>query len=124
VETPSLRDPDGAGQSRTSLYRPGARADTTDGLLTLQLRYPPRRRARVVIAEIHHLRSRSHDWVPEGDITACLDDIGHTSLMGRMRDRVGHKRQLNLVNALLKAVILSDDGIDRTPAPAHPKRAS
>jgi RNA-directed DNA polymerase len=75
--------------------------------------FRPKRRAQDAIAEIHHFCSRSYDWVLEGDITACFDEIDHTALMGRVRDRIGDRRILGLVKAFLKAGILSEDGIER-----------
>ncbi len=53
--------------------------------------FRPKRRAQDAIAEIHHFTSRSYEWVLEGDITACFDEIDHTALMGRVRDRIGDK---------------------------------
>ena len=49
----------------------------------------------------------------EADIEACFDEIDHTALLDRVRDRVGDKRVLALVKAFLKAGILSEDGINR-----------
>jgi RNA-directed DNA polymerase len=72
--------------------------------------FRPRRRAQDAIAEIHHFTTRSYEWIVEGDITACFDEIDHTALMGRVRDRIGDKRVLNLVKAFLKSGILSEDG--------------
>src|SRR5690606_2528786 len=54
--------------------------------------FRPGRRAHDAIAEIHHFSSRSYEWVLEGDITACFDEIDHTALMDRVRNRVGDKR--------------------------------
>ena len=58
--------------------------------------FRPKRRARDAIAEIVYLASppRNYEWVLEGDITACFDEIDHTALMGRVRDRIGDKRVL------------------------------
>ncbi|MBB6172875.1 RNA-directed DNA polymerase [Nocardiopsis mwathae] len=77
--------------------------------------FRPRRRAQDAIAEIHYLASgaRAYHWVFEGDITACFDEISHTALMDRVRDRVGDKRVLALVKAFLKAGILSKDLVYR-----------
>jgi RNA-directed DNA polymerase len=72
--------------------------------------FRPKRRAQDAIAEIHHFTSRSYEWVLEGDITACFDEIDHTALMGRVRDRIEDKRVLALVKAFLKSGILSEDG--------------
>ncbi|MGH7745134.1 MAG: reverse transcriptase domain-containing protein, partial [Candidatus Dormibacteria bacterium] len=59
---------------------------------------------------IHYLASRSYEWVLEGDITACFDEISHVGLLDRVRDRIGDKRVLALVKAFLKSGILSGDG--------------
>jgi RNA-directed DNA polymerase len=77
--------------------------------------FRPRRRAQDAVAEIHYYTtgSRSYDWVFEGDITACFDEIDHTALMTRVRGRIGDKRVLGLVRAFLKAGVLSEDGVHR-----------
>jgi RNA-directed DNA polymerase len=72
--------------------------------------FRPRRRAQDAIAEIHHFTSRSYEWVVEGDIKACFDEIDHTAVLGRVRRRVGDKRVLGLVKAFLKSGILGEDG--------------
>ncbi len=72
--------------------------------------FRPKRRAQDAIAEIHYLGTRSYEWVLEGDIEACFDEIDHTALMGRVRDRIGDKRVLGLVKAFLKSGILTEDG--------------
>ena len=72
--------------------------------------FRPNRRAHDAVAEVHHFTSRSYEWVVEGDIKACFDEISHSALMGRVRQRVGDKRVLALVKAFLKAGILTEDG--------------
>jgi RNA-directed DNA polymerase len=62
------------------------------------------------VAEVHHFASRSYEWIVEGDIKACFDEISHVALMERVRQRVGDKRVLALVKAFLKAGILTEDG--------------
>jgi RNA-directed DNA polymerase len=71
--------------------------------------FRPKRRAQDAIAEIHQLGSHSYEWVLEGDITACFDEIDHTALLGRVRDRIGDKRVVDLVKAFLKSGILNED---------------
>ncbi|KPM52722.1 DNA polymerase [Frankia sp. R43] len=73
--------------------------------------FRPNRQARDAVAEIVFLTSgrRTFDWVVEGDIKACFDEIDHTALMGRVRRRVGDRRVLNLVKAFLKAGILTQE---------------
>ena len=71
--------------------------------------FRPGRRAQDAIAEIHYLTSRSYEWVVEGDIRACFDEISHSALLERMRDRIGDRRVLGLVKAFLKSDILGED---------------
>ena len=72
--------------------------------------FRPNRRAHDAVAEVHHFTSRSYEWVVEGDIKACFDEISHPALMDRVRQRVGDKRVLALVKAFLKAGILDEEG--------------
>src|SRR5438874_1923947 len=72
--------------------------------------FRPNRRAHDAVAEVHHFASRSYEWIVEGDIKACFDEISHAALMDRVRERVGDKRVLALVKAFLKAGILTEDG--------------
>jgi RNA-directed DNA polymerase len=74
--------------------------------------FRPNRRAHDAVAEVRYLASRNRDyeWVVEGDIKACFDEISHPALMDRVRARVGDKRVLGLVKAFLKAGILHEDG--------------
>jgi RNA-directed DNA polymerase len=72
--------------------------------------FRPKRRAHDAVAEVHHFASRSYEWIVEGDIKACFDEISHSSLMDRVRQRVGDKRVLALVKAFLKAGILTEEG--------------
>jgi RNA-directed DNA polymerase len=79
--------------------------------------FRPGRRAQDAIEDIRHHARMGYDWVFEGDIASCFDEISHTALMDRLRKRVGDKRVLALVKAFLKAGVLGEDGIDRnTPA--------
>jgi RNA-directed DNA polymerase len=73
--------------------------------------FRPKRRAHDAVAEVRYLatRPRCYEWVVEGDIKACFDEIDHTALMGRVRRRVGDKRVLAVVKAFLKAGILTED---------------
>src|ERR1035437_1484028 len=72
--------------------------------------FRPKRRAQDAIAEIHFFTSRSYEWIVEGDIKACFDEISHSALLERMRHRIGDKRVLGLVKAFLKSGILGEDG--------------
>lgn len=85
--------------------------------------FRPKRRAQDAIAEIHHLASPSRDyhWVFEGDIKACFDEIDHTALMGRVRNRIGDKRILGLVKAFLKAGVVAEDKTSRETITGTPQ---
>jgi RNA-directed DNA polymerase len=71
--------------------------------------FRPHRRAHDAVAEVRHFTSspRNYEWVVEGDITACFDEISHPALMDRVPERIADKRVLALVKAFLKAGILS-----------------
>jgi len=71
--------------------------------------FRPKRRAQDAVADVRHLTSRSFEWIVEGDITACFDEISHPALLERVRKRIGDKRVLALVKAFLKAGILGED---------------
>lgn len=83
--------------------------------------FRPRRRAQDAIAEIHYLASRTYEWALDADITACFDEIDHTALMDRVRDRIADKRVLKLIKAFLKAGILSEDGVNRDTITGTPQ---
>ena len=45
------------------------------------LRVPPRNRAlHDAVAEVRFLAARSYEWIVEGDIRACFDEISHSAL--------------------------------------------
>jgi RNA-directed DNA polymerase len=75
--------------------------------------FRPGRRAQDAIEDIRHAAHLGYEWVFEGDIASCFDEIDHAALMDRLRRRVGDKRVLALVKAFLKAGILDEDGFER-----------
>jgi RNA-directed DNA polymerase len=85
--------------------------------------FRPNRRAQDAIAEIHFFGTpaRNYEWVFEADIAACFDEISHSALMGRVRRRIGDRRILRLVQAFLKAGILSEDGVNRDTITGTPQ---
>jgi len=72
--------------------------------------FRPNRRAQDAVAEIHHMASRSYEWVLEADIEACFDNIDHVVLMDKVRSRVSDKRVLGLVKAFLKSGVMTTTG--------------
>jgi len=85
--------------------------------------FRPKRRAQDAIAEIHYLGSpnRNYEWVFEGDIEACFDEIDHVALMERVRGRIVDRRVLGLVKAFLAAGILSEAGLNRATITGTPQ---
>ncbi|MFE4255875.1 group II intron reverse transcriptase/maturase [Streptomyces sp. NPDC056910] len=75
--------------------------------------FRPNRRAHDAVAEIRHLTSHSYEWIVEGDIKACFDEISHPALLDRVRLRIEDKRVLALVRAFLKAGVLGEDRVLR-----------
>jgi RNA-directed DNA polymerase len=72
--------------------------------------FRPGRRAQDAIAEIHYLTTRSYEWVVEADIKACFDELSHSAILDRVRQRIADKRVLALIKAFLKAGIMSEQG--------------
>jgi RNA-directed DNA polymerase len=83
--------------------------------------FRPMRRAQDAIEEIHHFGRLTYEWVLEGDIASCFDEISHPALMERVRGRVADKRVLALVKAFLFAGILAEDGALRGPKTGTPQ---
>jgi RNA-directed DNA polymerase len=85
--------------------------------------FRPKRRAHDAVAEVRYLasRPRSYEWIVEGDITACFDEISHPALLERVRARIGDGRVLLLVKAFLKAGILGEDRLLRETTAGTPQ---
>ena len=75
--------------------------------------FRPKRRAHDAVAEVRFYAMHSYEWIVEGDIKACFDEIAHPALLDRVRKRVGDKRVLALVKAFLKSGILGEDRVLR-----------
>jgi RNA-directed DNA polymerase len=83
--------------------------------------FRPRRRAQDAIAEIHNFATNSYEWVLEGDISDCFDEIEHTALLDRVRARIGDRRVLGLVKAFLKAGVLTEEHTRRDTTSGTPQ---
>src|SRR5260221_1436066 len=83
--------------------------------------FRPNRRAHDAVAEVRFLPSRSYEWIVEGDIKACFDEISHPALMDRVRARAGDKRARALVKASLKAGILGEARLLRETTAGTPQ---
>ena len=42
--------------------------------------FRPDRRVHDAVSEVRHLTSHSYEWIVEGDIRACFDEISHVDL--------------------------------------------
>jgi RNA-directed DNA polymerase len=83
--------------------------------------FRPNRRAHDATAETRFLASKTYEWVLEGDITACFDEISHSALMDRVRARIADKRVLALVKAFLNAGVLTEVGTSRETITGTPQ---
>lgn len=85
--------------------------------------FRPGRRAHDAVAEVWYLTSkpRNYEWIVEGDIAACFDEISHPALMNRVRHRIVDRRVLDLVKAFLKAGILGEDKVLRETTAGTPQ---
>jgi RNA-directed DNA polymerase len=72
--------------------------------------YRPARRAQDAIAEIHKLTTQGYEWVVEGDITACFDNVDHQVLLGLVAERITDRKVLRLVRGFLRAGIIAQHG--------------
>ena len=72
--------------------------------------FRPNHRVHDAVSEVRHFTSHSYEWIVEGDIRSCFDEISHPELLDRMRHRIGDRRVLALVKAFLKAGILTEEG--------------
>ncbi|MEU8365262.1 group II intron reverse transcriptase/maturase [Nonomuraea sp. NPDC048882] len=74
--------------------------------------YRPGRRAQDAIAEIHRFTRKpsTYDWVIEGDIKACFDNVDHHVLMDLVAERIKDRKVLRLVRAFLRAGVVELHG--------------
>jgi RNA-directed DNA polymerase len=74
--------------------------------------YRPARRAQDAIAEIVQLINppSAYEYVVEGDIKACFDNVHHGVLMTLLRQRIGDRKVLALVKAFLGAGVMREAG--------------
>lgn len=72
--------------------------------------FRPNHRVHDAVSEVRLLTSHSYEWIVEGDIRSCFDEISHVALIERVRARIGDRRVLALVKAFLKAGILTEEG--------------
>jgi len=74
--------------------------------------YRPARRAQDAIAEIARFINppSSYEYVIEGDIKGCFDNINHGVLMNLVRQRISDRKILALIKAFLRAGVVKESG--------------
>lgn len=74
--------------------------------------YRPARRAQDAIAEIvAFINPRpAYNYVVEGDIRGCFDNVDHGILMALLRERIGDRKILALIRAFLRAGVMKEGG--------------
>jgi RNA-directed DNA polymerase len=72
--------------------------------------YRPKRRAHDAIAEIAtFINPRSqYEYVIEGDIKACFDNVNHGVLLTQVRKRIMDRKVLGLIKAFLKSGVMKE----------------
>ncbi len=82
------------------------------GFYSASYGYRPARRAQDAIAEIaQYINPRSsYEYVVEGDIKACFDNVRHGVLMRQIRWRIEDRRVLALLRAFLSAGVMKETG--------------
>lgn len=82
------------------------------GFYTSSYGYRPNRRAQDAIGEIYRFavpRSK-YEWIIEGDIKSCFDNIDHPRLLEEIRKRITDRKILRLVMFILKAGVMTEMG--------------
>jgi retron-type reverse transcriptase len=75
--------------------------------------FRPYRGCQTVVADIH---PKGYDWVIEGDIKGCFDNIKHGILLEILRKKIADERFIQLINKFLKSGYQMGFGIDgKTP---------
>lgn len=68
--------------------------------------FRPGRSVQDAVLQARALRQRGNNWVVDGDIAACFDQLDHQILLGRLRRRVPDERVIALVNQWLEAGVM------------------
>jgi RNA-directed DNA polymerase len=68
--------------------------------------FRPGRSCKHALARVEDLLKQGYTWVVDADLQSYFDQIPHSKLMQRVRERVADGRVLQLIEAFLKAHIL------------------
>jgi RNA-directed DNA polymerase len=78
--------------------------------------YRPGRRAQDAVAEIVHFVNSGYQWVVEGDVEACFDNIPHGLVVQQVCTRIADRRVVGLCKTFLRAGVLRELGrVERQP---------
>jgi len=118
---PTLRDRV-VQQALRMVLEPILEADFYDGSYA----YRPGRRAQDAISEIYMLAHphAGYQWVIEGDIKACFDNVDHRILMDKLRERITDRKVLRLVRLFLQAGVITEMGERRSTVTGTPQGGS
>ena len=93
------------------------------GFYTSSYGYRPRRRAQDAIGEIYHfaMPHSGYEWIVEGDIRGCFDNVDHSLLLREIRTRITDRKILRLVSLILKAGVMTELGSYRRSITGTPQ---
>lgn len=75
--------------------------------------FRPKRSPRTALRDIYLFGNR-YNWVVQGDITKCFDNIPHQLIMNRISEKIGDKRILELILKYLKAGYILDNKLHKS----------
>jgi RNA-directed DNA polymerase len=104
---PALRDRV-AGEALRQVIEPIFEA----GFRSQSYGFRPGRRSHDAIAEVVHLAQNpvGYDWVIEGDIRACFDEIPHWLITNGLGTRISDRRVMAWCRSFLKAGVMTEAG--------------
>jgi RNA-directed DNA polymerase len=93
------------------------------GFYTSSYGYRPKRRAQDAIAEIYHfaIPHSGYEWIVEGDIRGCFDNVDHILLLREVRQRITDRKVLRLVTLILNAGVMTELGSYRRTITGTPQ---
>ena len=85
--------------------------------------YRPNRRTQDAIEEIFQFAKprTGYEWVVEGDIQGCFDNVHHGILMEEIRKRVIDRKIIRLIRAFLKSGVMTEFGMFRHTVTGTPQ---
>jgi RNA-directed DNA polymerase len=78
--------------------------------------FRPNRRAQDAIARSSEYVQAGYEWVVDIDLEKFFDKINHDRLMNRLKQGIGDKRLLRLINKYLKAGLMSEGLVEQRTA--------